>query len=250
MNNSSLILPAAVYNKTPAPHLSAKYVHVDSEAVVANMLAEGFVVAGVQTTSTRARNALTGRHVIDFRHPDVPRIGDSTPRVLFGNSHDGSTRAYAMAGVFRFVCSNGMVVGSMYARESVRHSGDAARDLIERMKALASNTAPLFSQIESWQRKQLSAAQSFDFARLAAQLRWGDPDRFAPEDLLRVNRAEDDRGDLWTVFNRIQEATTKGGVAGRSVTGRATVARPLAEPAANVRFNEQLWSLAEEFAGT
>jgi hypothetical protein len=44
-------------------------------------------------------------------------------------------RPSALAGVFRFVCSNGMVVGSTYAAERTLHAGEAALTLIERMKA-------------------------------------------------------------------------------------------------------------------
>lgn len=243
----SLVLPQSIFAKTPAPHLTAKYVHVNSEAVMNSMLAEGFVVADVK--GVNSRDPLHSRHVIDFRHPDVPHIGDAVPRVLFTNSHDGSTRASALAGVFRFVCSNGMVVGSTYAKEKVRHTGDAARHLIERMQALAKNTAPLFTQIESWQKLDMDKAARHEYARQAAMLRWGDPHRFEAEDLLAVRRAEDDKGDLWTVFNRVQEATTRGGVQGYTADGRRATARAINEPQRSVRFNEQLWQLTEEFAG-
>lgn len=244
--NAIATLPPSVYAAEPSPKMSERYVHVSTAQVIELMKGEGFTVEGVMGVKPRDLANVYGKHVIDFRHPDVPRIGDSAPRFLFGNSHDGSTRAWAMAGVFRFVCSNGMVVGSTYAKERVRR---AAHDIIERMRQLAKNTAPLFQQIESWQRKELSAPQRLEFARLAATLRFGDPYRFDPAELLLPRREEDDAGNLWAVFNRVQEATTKGGMVGLSATGRQATARPLNEVTANVRFNEQLWQLAEEFSG-
>lgn len=246
----TIALPSSVYNKTPAAHLSPRYVHVDSEQVVDAMCAEGFEVASVQTAKNRsATSNAFGRHMIDFRHPDMPTIGDAVPRIVFVNSHDGSTRASALAGVFRFVCSNGLVVGNTMYQEKLRHSGAAATTLVERMQALAKNTAPLFQQIDRWSHKGMTTARSREFAKMAAQLRWGDAERFTVEDLLQVRRAEDDRGDLWTVFNRLQETTTQGhGLEGLTRTGRVTSARPLKEIQANLTYNAQLWELAEEFS--
>jgi hypothetical protein len=246
----TIALPASVFNKAPAAHLSARYVHVDSEQIVDAMRAEGFQVASVQTAAKRNSVDLRfGRHMIDFRHPDMPSIGDAVPRIVFVNSHDGSTRASALAGVFRFVCSNGLIVGNTMYQEKLRHSGAAAATLVERMQTLAKNTAPLFQQIDRWSRKGMTTARSREFAKMAAQLRWGDADRFDVQDLLQVRRAEDDRGDLWTVFNRLQETTTQGhGLEGLTRTGRVTTARPLKEIQANLTYNSQLWELAEEFS--
>lgn len=238
-----------ILNKTPAPHLSDRYVLVDTEEVLRAMTAEGFTVASMKTTKSRKTAGEYARHVIDFRHPDAPGIEGAVPRVLFSNSHDGSSRATAFAGVFRFACENGLVIGSVYAREIQRHSGAAAMDLVSRMQALAKNTAPLFAQIEKWQKKELTATQAENFAMLAAQLRWGDPYRFDTADLLAVRREEDDSNSLWHVFNRVQEATTKGGAEGTTRSGRVTTARPLLAPASDITFNANLWTLAEEFAG-
>lgn len=243
------VLPASVFTKVAAPHLSARYVHVDSERVVDAMVAEGFQIASVQTATSRNANSAFGRHMIDFRHPDMPSIGDAVPRIVFVNSHDGSTRASALAGVFRFVCSNGLVVGNTMYQEKLRHSGAAATTLVERMQALAKNTAPLFTQIDRWSKVDMSAERRRDFARMAAQLRWADADRFTVEDLLQVRRPEDDKGDLWTVFNRLQETTTQGhGMEGLTRSGRVTTARPLKEIQSNLTYNAQLWELAEEFS--
>ena len=213
----TIALPSSVFNKVPASHLSQRYVHVDSQQVVEAMQAEGFQVASVQTAQKRNNmHERFGRHMIDFRHPDMPSIGDAVPRIVFVNSHDGSTRASALAGVFRFVCSNGLVVGNTMYR---------------------------------WSHVDMSKARRHEFARMAAQLRWADADRFTVEDLLQVRRPEDDRGDLWTVFNRLQETTTQGhGLEGLTRTGRVTTARPLKEIQANLTYNSQLWELAEEFS--
>ena len=254
------MLPAAALAASPSPKMSERYVHISTEQVCNLMLKEGFTIANAK--AIKGRGSITGKaaaaqpsagesfgkHVIDFRHPDVPTIGDSVPRFVFVNSHDGSTRASVLAGVFRFVCSNGMVVGNTYASEKVRHFGQDAAGILARISELAKNTAPLFCEIESWQKKEMSLHQRREFATLASQLRFGDPYRFDAQALLTPRREEDDKGDLWTTFNVVQEACTKGGTVGLSPTGRISTSRPLTEVGADIKFNEQLWQLAGEFA--
>ena len=55
----------------------------------------------------------------------------------------------------------------------------------------------------------MTVEQMRNFAYNAAKLRFDETDeKFNPDDLLRVNRVEDEDNDVWTVFNRIQENLT------------------------------------------
>lgn len=243
-------LPLSVLAQHAAPAMSSRYVHVNSHEVVRLMEAEGFYVAAAKTSAPRSRDPMFARHSIEFRQVEAREIAGATPRVIFVNSHDGTTAATAMAGLYRFVCSNGLVVGQTMETVKQRHSGDAAYELITRMRSLAKNTEGLFGKIDEWSRKDLSKAQRHEFARFAAQLRWGDAGMFEPEELLRVRRDEDDRGDLWTTFNRIQENTVRGGLVGLSRSGRQATSRPLTDIQRDLAYNGQLWRLADEVAET
>jgi len=242
------LLPASALATTAAPTLTERYQFISSHDIVGQFAQEGWVVESATTSAPRKRDPLFAKHMIDFRHPEFEPIHGAVPRIILVNSHDGSSSARVLAGVFRFVCSNGMVVGTTAARETVRHTGDAAADLIHRMQQLARNTTKLYNQIDAWSKKDLTKKQRHEFARFAAQLRWGDAQRFAPEDLLMVRRHEDDRGDLWTTFNRLQENTVRGGIEGLSRSGRAATSRPLSDISRSVDYNAQLWQLAEEVA--
>lgn len=243
-------LPASALATTAAPTVSSRYEFISSRDIIDRFANEGWHVATATVAAPRKRDALFAKHMIDFRHPDLQEINGAVPRIILTNSHDGSSSARVMAGVYRFVCSNGLVVGNTVGKEVVRHTGDAAADLIHRMQQLAKNTSKLYSSIDKWSKKDLTKAQRHEFARFAAQLRWGDAQRFAPEDLLMVRRAEDDRGDLWATFNRVQENTVLGGIEGLSRSGRAATSRPLSDITRSVDYNAQLWQLAEEVAET
>jgi len=243
-------LPAAVAAVAAAPTVSARYQFISSNEIVRRFAEEGWAVADATVATPRKRDTLFAKHMIDFRHPDHQPVQGAVPRIILVNSHDGSSSASVLAGVFRFVCSNGLVVGTTVAREVTRHTGDAAADLIHRMQQLARNTSDLYTKIDRWSKVDLTRAQRFEFARFAAQLRWGDPHRFAPEELLQVRRDSDDAGDLWTTFNRLQENTVRGGLDGLSRSGRAATSRPLSDITRSVDYNAQLWRLAEEIAET
>ncbi len=243
-------LPAAALATTAAPTLSDRYQFISSHEIIQRFAQEGWAVDSATVAAPRKRDSLHAKHMIDFRHPDFQPVHGAVPRIVLVNSHDGSSSAKVLAGVFRFVCANGLVVGNVAGREIVRHTGDAAADLIHRMQQLAKNTSKLYGQIDSWSKKELTKAQRHEFARFAAHLRWGDAQRFQPEDLLMVRRAEDDRGDLWTTLNRVQENTVRGGIEGLSRSGRAATSRPLSDITRSVDYNAQLWQLADEVAAT
>lgn len=243
-------LPTSALATTAAPTVSERYQFISSNEIIERFAEDGWVVADANVAAPRKRDPLFAKHMIDFRHPDYKEINGAVPRIILVNSHDGSSSARVLAGVFRFVCSNGLVVGTTTGKEVVRHTGDAAADLIHRMQQLARNTSKLYTQIDTWSKKDLTKAQRHEMARFAAQLRWGDAQRFSAEDLLAVRRADDDRGDLWTTFNRLQENTVRGGIEGLSRSGRSATSRPLSDISRSVEYNAQLWQLAEEVAET
>jgi hypothetical protein len=246
MTMIELDLPPSVRATSVSPKVSDKYVRVDSQEIIKLMQEEGFVLADVRV----GRNASEyGKHMLDFRHADAPLVLDnSIPRILFTNSHDGSTSARFAAGIFRLICSNGLVIGSTFANERVRHAGEQAHELVERMRKLAKDTTPMIDQIEGWRKVIMSASRQQDFAREAAALRFDDPDRFDRNAILAPRRDEDVGDSLWTVFNRIQENTVQGGITGQSANGRSIRSRPITSLTRDFEYNQALWKLAEKFA--
>jgi len=86
------------------------------------------------------------------------------------------------------------------------------------------------------------------FARAALALKYDDPDKPAPiteSQILMPRRHDDDRRDLWSVFNRTQENLTKGGLSARAASGRRQTTRPVQGIDQSVRLNRALWLLAD-----
>jgi hypothetical protein len=241
-------LPASVMTTTAHPNMSQRYVHVNTHEIITAMKDAGFSVASANASRSRKGDSLYGRHCIDFRLDGAPEFHGAAPRVLFVNSHDGTTTARAVAGLFKFACSNGLVIGHKTDQLVQRHSGEAARELVERMMQMARKTEDAQRTVEAWSKKQLTTQQRYMFARLAAQLRWGNANMFEPEELLKLRRAEDDLGDLWSTYNRLQENTVRGGLVGLSASGRRATSRPLTDIQRDISYNADLWRLTTELA--
>lgn len=241
--------PAALLTKEADPKMSSRYVHVSTADVMEIMTNEGYTVADVKVDKSRKADPTFARHLVSFRRDDLQVDGGYTPQMLWLNSHNGKTPAMMMLGCYRFVCSNGLVIGSSYAQEKVRHSGDLARQVIQRVSDLSKSSTHLFEQIETWSKIDLSAEKRREFAVQAMKLRFAEKsDAYNIEDLIAVRREEDDKGDLWTTFNRLQENATKGGIVGRNANNRQVRSRSIGSIGQDLNFNRDLWKLAESFA--
>ncbi|TGC80949.1 hypothetical protein C9F04_18260, partial [Salmonella enterica subsp. enterica serovar Wilhelmsburg] len=64
--------------------------------------------------------------------------------------------------------------------------------------------------------------------------------------ILAPRRWQDESGDLWTVYNRIQESLIKGGLAGRSALGKRSHTRAVKGIDGDLKLNRALWVMAEE----
>ncbi len=92
------------------------------------------------------------------------------------------------------------------------------------------------------------AGESEGFARAALTLKYDEPDRPASTtetQILMPRRTDDDRRDLWSVFNRTQENLIKGGLRARAATDRRQSTRPVQGINQNLRLNRTLWLLAD-----
>jgi hypothetical protein len=93
-------------------------------------------------------------------------------------------------------------------------------------------------------KTELTPKSALAFAKHAVTFR---PPRAAvltPETLLIPRRKEDDKFDLWHVFNRIQENMLRGGNETTAEDGRVVMTRGIGRIERDVEVNTKLWSLA------
>jgi hypothetical protein len=153
-----------------------------------------------------------------------------------------------IAGMFRFVCQNGMVCGDTVGDIRVPHKGDVIGEVIEGAFKVLNSFEAATHQREGMAGLALTDGEQTAFARAALTLRYDD-DKPAPiteQQLLTPHRMEDRAPDLWTTFNRVQENMINGGLRGRNANGRATTTRAVTGIDQNIRLNRALWVLADE----
>ena len=190
--------------------------------------------------------------MIRFRREDQ-LFQPEAREVIMINSHDGSSAYKLSAGVFRLVCSNGLVVGKEDTRQTVRHSGNVMHDVIEGACRIVEDFDAVSSDIETMKGIRLEKPLMLAYAAAAIEARFDAEEKpVTPDQVLRVRRSEDTGADLWTVFNRVQENVIKGGLRGVSRDAYGRQQRRTTREVKGIDqsdvLNRALWRLSMEVA--
>lgn len=246
----------AVYAESPMPGASGRYTFLPTARIVSAMRGEGWKPVEAQQMGVRRieRDGFQ-RHLIRFQRRElVAEVGDYAPEVVLLNSHDRSSGYQIRAGLYRFVCKNGlMVADGLIPAVYVRHSGQELTQIIEASFKILEQLPALADRVESFRSKSLSETEALEFAAKALGLRYSDPGRapVRPELLLEVRRNEDVGDSLRTITNRVQENLLRGGMRDPTRVNRAgkpfRSMREIKGLQANVAINLGIWQLAEAF---
>ena len=84
----------------------------------------GYTTVQAQGMRSRSRaNNVYGKHLVRMRHNGADTVGDSLPEIVILNANDGSSSLRLLAGLYRLVCSNGLIVATaQIAAITIRHS--------------------------------------------------------------------------------------------------------------------------------
>ena len=229
---------------------SDKYLHIPTIVVLDALRKEGFEPFMACQARVRDDSKIGfAKHMLRFRH--VSQI-DSTNdngvnEIILLNSHDGSSSYQMLAGCYRFVCQNGMVCGDTFQDIRVRHIGhDVVDNVIEGAYEVLNNFDRVSASREEMAAITLSEDEQMAFAKASLPLRFLDSDDKPTEQaVLNPRRTADNKKDLWTTFNIVQENLIKGGIPRITRKGKLTRTRKINGIDGNVRLNKSLWTLAE-----
>lgn len=228
---------------------SERYTYIPTIDVLNGLRHEGFQPFMVCQTRVRddGKREHT-KHMIRLRHAGDISSAEANEIILL-NSHDGSSSYQMLSGLFRFVCQNGMVCGETLGDVRVPHKGNIVQNVINGAFDVLDGFDLIREQKEGMQALTLNRDEQTAFAHAALSLRYDPTDDTPPPitetQLLTSRRFEDRSDDLWTVFNKLQENLTRGGLHGRSRSGRAMSTRAVTGIDQNVKLNRALWVLAD-----
>ena len=225
------LAPVALADK-PTRQVSDKYVFANTETVIDDLAALGWkpTQASQRTSRNPESPSRFSPHMIKFANPDVVVKGKSDanitfPQIVLTNRHDGLGAFKFMAGMFRLVCSNGLVIAtSTFASVAIPHKGYSFEDL---RKVVGERTAALPETVEfmnQMKQHKLDVGQRRKLALDGLLLRAGiaptstEAEEYEREyingeliqSILAPTRKEDAGTDLWSTFNVIQEKVVKG----------------------------------------
>lgn len=236
---------------------SARYSYIPTSEVLTSLRREGFQPFMVTQGGSRdEEKAGFTKHMIRLRHESqaAAGVGDTFREIVLVNSHDGTSSYQLMAGMFRLVCSNGMVVGAGGGFDEVRvkHTGDVTGKVIDGCIEILGRLPEVSEQVRQFSALQLTQGEQAAFAKAALALRYDENE--APIEagrLLTLRRSADAAPTMWNTLNTVQENTIRGGLGYvlRDENGRRKQLRRTGEVRGidqNVKLNKGLWILAEE----
>jgi len=247
-------LAPSVFGEASAPKTSEKYVHIPTSVLIDDMDLLGWKVADVKEVKAHKDNTLGfQKHLLIFRNPDINITGkdgdDVFPQICISNSHDGNSCFLLVAGLFRMICENGLIITTEeFENLKIRHMGYNFDELQEQVRLMVERLPLTVETMNKMKNTELRDTQIVDFARKAVRTRLGKGDQTVDiETLITPSRKEDEGKDLWTVFNVLQEKLINGNFEYRS-KNKIRKAREIKNFSQDQELNKDLFRLALSYA--
>jgi len=227
-------LAPSVFAFDKSPRLTERYGQVTTSNAIGILADFGFYpVQAAQVGKTRH-----SKHMLAFASDFT---SGNRPELVLYNSHDGTSALKMFAGVFRAICSNGMVAGEGFKNRMLHTAGTVA-NFETMVTSTAARLPDLQDKIENMRTTPMSTPDVLEFIKQGATFRWKQ-ERITDntiDDIYQARRLEDRSNDMWTVFNRLQEGLIRGGV---RVGPENRKARAISSIQQNLAINTRLWEL-------
>ena len=257
--------PHAFKDEPTNPNVSGKYVQANTMTVINDLAKLGwYPVDAKQCKAKKNSSGVRSFHMIALQNPDIKimknnadgtQTVDAYPRIIMTNSHDGFNSFKFMLGLFRLVCSNGLVVcDDQMVNMSIRHI-NYTFDELRRIVATAIEQVPdIVNTMNKMRTIELSNDNKKELAKEMFKIRKNldendnvEVSDEVLEDILTPVREEDNKNDLWTVFNICQEKMIKGGFSANTKNNKLRKQRGITSIKKDMDYNQKLWGAASKY---
>jgi hypothetical protein len=247
----------SIFAQAPLGGLSKRYVFVPTTEIVSGLREKNWLPVHVEQQRVRTPVRIGfQKHLIRFRRAEqMQSLDEWNAELVLTNSHDAACAYLMRVGIYRRLCSNGLVVSDeTFEAIRFRHAGFSVAEVVQASYRILEYIPRVGSLIDRFRNRQLTESEAHKFAEEALLLRF-ETVELAPIDpgtLLTRRRPEDNGTDLWTTFNCLQENLVRGGLSDtrRDRAQRIRSLRPLRGIDSKVVINKELWKLAEGIAGS
>tara|TARA_R110000737_G_scaffold114233_1_gene147279 strand:- start:58 stop:888 length:831 start_codon:yes stop_codon:yes gene_type:complete len=245
-----------VFTEKPAENVSKHYTHIPTVQVIDDMKKLGWGVVNAQQVKAR-KDTTKGfqKHLVTFRNPNVVINGEDGdtvfPQILLTNSHDGKNAFTFTAGLFRLICSNGLVIADEKFNDvKMRHMGYTFEDLQVQIKEMVEKLPLTVESMNKMKGIELNKKQMRSLAKKALTTRFTEDQlkvtKIDLDQIINPIRDEDKGNDLWSVFNVIQEKIIEGDFSYMS-GAKIRKARQVKNFKQDMDINKKLFAMTEEF---
>lgn len=256
----------SVFTREAIPGVSKKYSHAATSDIVEHLHLRGWSIESAGETYVRPSREFARpyvAHTVNLRHPDFTfgtlKKGDVFPTILIGNSHNATTAVWMRLGFKVCVCNNQNVISmSDIGVQRFRHSGGTVTlmgRIYEAIDLLSSQTEKVGKVLNTWRNTEVKVDQRREYFQRALALRMAQVSDVQKANLMLLDerrRPQETGADLFTMFQVVQEHTTRGHrtqvVLPNGQIKERTLVRGLTSTKAFVSFNEQLFDMTNKFA--
>lgn len=255
------ICPMAFKSEPTNPNVSDKYIMATTMDVVNDMAKLGwYPVQAKQCRNKKNSKGIRSYHLIAFQNENVKVMNgneiEAYPRIILQNSHDGFNSFKFMCGLFRIVCSNGLIVADEeFANLSIRHINYTFEELRDTINVVIAKLPGKIEVLNEMRNTELSEDEKKDFAKKVIKIRKGlnvddnlDISENTIIDILSPIRGEDNGNSLWNVFNVLQEKVIKGNFNFSGNDGKkARKMRKIVSPVKDIKLNVEMFNIANSY---
>lgn len=230
----------------PIDRVSSKYSFVSTIDAVELIMGSGWKPVDAKESVTRSEGKKGFQsHLIRFTMGDaITKLGEERMDLLLYNSHDGLSSFQLSMGLFRLVCSNGLVVGDPSTSFRHKHINFDQDAFVVSVQDIANSGSRIAQKVEDYKLIELSPDEKGAYAMAASELISDEPEEVNKYDLVRARRYGDRKDTLWHTYNNVQENIIRGGV--RRQGKKRT--RKLSSIQKDIKLNKALWTLTEKMA--
>ena len=247
----------SVFAESPSNEVSKHYTHIPTERVIDDMEVLGWKPIEAKQVAARTKHTKGfQKHLLVFRNDDVVINGEDGdtvyPQIMLTNSHDGKNSFQFQAGLYRMICSNGLVIADeQFESVKMRHMGYSFEDLQDMIKEMVGKLPLTVESMNKMKAIEMAEEQILAFAKDALNARFTKKEMNRIEvdlkELTTPTRKEDKGSDLWSVFNVVQEKLIEGDFQYRA-GGKVRQARVIKNFKQDMKINKKLFNVALEYA--
>lgn len=254
------ICPVAFKTAPTNPGVTDKYLFVNTETIIDDLDKLGWKPVSAAMRKSRGVDTIFSKHMVTFQNPDImikSKDGDDAfPRIILSNSHDGLQAFKFSVGIFRLVCSNGLVVADeKFSDFKIKHKGYTFSELRDVVSKAVKDLPNKVEVLNKMKNKILTKDEKQKLALNAMLIRAGitpdsdkakkfEYDEETLQDILEPKREADKGDDLWRTFNVIQEKITQGDFHAALKGAKVRKVRKIKSFEKDLQVNKELFKLA------